>query len=239
MSCIIRLINDCVDSQELSAIVVVCRRFRQSVGPRTSHISAVMDSDSEHDFGAQPGVTKPANAKVKAKAKSKGKIDPKAEAANKTCIVKKCIEPCYQKKKWCILHKRSVDAMDYQAGKSPVPGAVDALKKVLANDELAAEEIFQFAQLNPPDKAYHKKQVIDWSRFVKKHGLRMSSIDRTGRVPITEKAFLIRKTNKEGIDLASAQQLWDMHYADKNCRPRQLGRFRGVALVVEVEGAED
>ena len=194
-----------------------------------------MDSDSEDDFGAQPGVTKPAHAKVKAKAKSKGKRDAKAEAANKTCIVKKCFEPCYQKKKWCILHKRSVDAMDYQAGKSPVPGAVDALKKVLANDELAAEEIFQFAQLNPPDKAYHKKQLIDWSRFVKKHGIRMSSIDRTGRVPITEKAFLIRKTNKEGLDPASAQQLWDSHHADKTIDRDNLGDFGALRLWLKLK----
>ena len=110
-----------------------------------------------------------------------------------------------------MLHKWSVDSMKYQATRSDVPGAVEACQAVLDNEAVASEEIFQFSLLNPPDKAYIRKQLLDWARFVKKHGVRASSIDRVGRVPITEKAFIIRKTTKEGLTQELAQELWNTY----------------------------
>ena len=117
-----------------------------------------------------PGIPRRGRA---AKAKAKGKQPRQGKAtpgrSEKKCFVTKCTRNKAGNSKWCCDHKRTTDAMVYQAKRDE---QVDTLSKVL-NDEVEAEKAIEdFETASPPGK--FRKHAIDWVSFMKKHGVRRS-----------------------------------------------------------------
>ena len=120
-----------------------------------------------------PGIPRGGRA---AKAKAKGKQPRQGKAtpgrSEKKCFVTKCTRNKAGNSKWCSDHKRTTDAMVYQAKRDE---QVDTLNKVL-NDEVEAEKAIEdFETASPPGK--FRKHAIDWVSFMKKHGVRRSFME--------------------------------------------------------------
>ena len=101
-------------------------------------------------------------AKAKAEGKAaKGKREARATTGSAPCLADGCSDPRVSNTKWCKSHKRSYDAMLYQATKEEEqhPGTLEIFKTTMANDYNASMEVAQFAEENPPDKMYAKKKI--------------------------------------------------------------------------------
>ena len=91
-------------------------------------MAAAMEDD---DFTAG---SKPTRASGKAKAKANAA----PEIVTKACLC--CEATCQKGSKFCQLHKRSADAMTYQA-KTQSAEAVAVVKAILGDDVRAREEV--------------------------------------------------------------------------------------------------
>ena len=59
-----------------------------------------------------------------------------------------------------------------QAQQNGEDGAQEAFEQAMVDDTTAAIEVGKFAELNPPDQKYARKQFIDWAEFRRRHGTR-------------------------------------------------------------------
>ena len=115
--------------------------------------------------------------------------------------------------------------MDYQARKDGEQTHTLYVEK-MKDDRFARDQVLEFTRLNPPDKKYQRKQLIDWSCYVRTHGVRTSHKESAFDKPMTERAFKIWATNKQGLSPQDAQKEWDKFYDDPKI-DRDMGGLQG------------
>ena len=123
-----------------------------------------------------------------------------------------CPEARANQSKFCKMHKRSYDAMAYQAKKvekEGEEGAVDAFKSAMENDYTASVEISNFARENLPEQMYVKKKFIDWARFKTMYGRSVTDTDRTKAKPMWKGEFIKWATGVKALSDAEAEEWWD------------------------------
>ena len=131
--------------------------------------------------------------------------------------------------RFCKDHKRSYDAMAYQAKAAEAAGqegAVEAFSNAMASDYTAGVEVSKFAELNPPHQLYAKKQFIDWANFVESHGKRVSETDRSKAKPMWKCEFMKWCMDVKALTEQEASDWWSELEADPAVQRDNLG-FRG------------
>ena len=171
-------------------------------------------------------------AKAKAEGKAaKGKREARATTGSAPCLADGCSDPRVSNTKWCKSHKRSYDAMLYQATKEEEqhPGTLEIFKTTMANDYNASMEVAQFAEENPPDKMYAKKKFIDWARFRTVYGKTISNTDRNKTKPMWKGQFLLWAKNIMALDDEEGEEWWnelEQNPAIKRDRNGRKGRLQ-------------
>lgn len=123
------------------------------------------------------------------------------------------------------MHKRSEDAMKYQA-KAQGQEAEQMMAQVLADDEKAAHEVAMFSKINPPDKKYARKKLIQWASYLQKQYRKTSTKESSGEVPMTMQAFKCHCENVLGLTEQEWKGWWAELLADKTVQRDSEG-FRG------------
>ena len=160
---------------------------------------------------------------TKGRGKGKAKAKPKAKSAGTAgsrpgkgpCIC--CSEARRANTRFCKLHKRSFDAMAYQAKKAEAngeAGAVEAFQNATQDDFSAKQAIEAFAEMNPPDSRYARKTFIDWADFKKTYGHRTEMIDRAKCKPMWEGEFMNWAQNEKALTKVEAEQWWKDYFND-------------------------
>ena len=160
---------------------------------------------------------------TKGRGKGKAKAKPKAKSAGTAgsrpgkgpCIC--CSEARRANARFCKLHKRSFDAMAYQAKKAEAngeAGAVEAFQNATQDDFSAKQAIEAFAEMNPPDSRYARKTFIDWADFKKTYGHRTEMIDRAKCKPMWEGEFMNWAQNEKALTKVEAEQWWKDYFND-------------------------
>ena len=183
---------------------------------------------SEDDFGvaaAEPsaecnGLGEP---KVKAKPKAKGKAKSKKQDGQgkkqpaTSCICPGCMYPKYPGSRFCSLgsHKKAWDNLVYQrrSRKDVSEAQKQAFDQAMSDDAYAGKEVAQFLLDNPPEM--RRKGLVDFARYERVVGLRVSKDDQDGSVPMTERAFLKYCDNTLGLDDQEALEYWQALYSDR------------------------
>ena len=164
---------------------------------------------AEEDFCNLQQVKRPeGKSKAKAKAKS-GTKGGTSRPAKQPCLC--CEEMRHANSRFCKDHKRSYDSMAYQAKKSATPGAEEAFKSAMEDDITAKNEVLKFAELNPPDQRYARKQFIDWAAFKQLHGQKTEFINRSKCTPMWEGEFLYWAQTVKALPKADAEAWWHEH----------------------------
>ena len=110
--------------------------------------------------------------------------------------------------RFCKDHKRSADAMSYQAEKSDDPEAKETFDQIFADDAAMAAAVNQFSKDNPPCAKYKRKQMIDWLQYKRSYGTRVTRRDRGTDVPKTEKEFKLWCVNVKGLTEQETKDWW-------------------------------
>ncbi len=149
--------------------------------------------------------TEPSEAGGSARGTKKGK---QKEKDVPTCLC--CDEPRCKGQKWCKLHKRTADAMLYQAKEQEKtePGAMELYQRVMADESAARQEVLAFALQNPPDARYKRKQCIQWAQWRKVYGQRTLKSSCTRDYPMTEGEFLKWAVGVKAIPDEEAAAWW-------------------------------
>ena len=126
------------------------------------------NEDFEADMAEhETSVTEAAGTKPSVRKKgaaAKGARGKGGRSGKEPCLVENCADPRASQCRFCTMHKRSEDAMKYQASKQGGNGeALKLLTKVLMDDVSAAFEVSEFSKLNPPDKKYSRKSLTQWA----------------------------------------------------------------------------
>ena len=127
--------------------------------------------DSEGKDTVEKVVTKP-----KKTAGGKSKKEEKPKVQNKQCLVASCNDDCVKGSKFCKPHKRSAQNMTYQA-EAQSKEALKVVQDILADDSKAGIEVEKFSKMNPPDKRYMRKSVVDWVAYKQRHFKTTSTAD--------------------------------------------------------------
>ena len=130
----------------------------QEVSPPLEH-----DDESDGEGIAAPAKRRRTSHGGKASAKKPGTGTPQGKGeASKTCFISGCLEKKCGKHKTCTSHKKTVDAILYQAEKS---GKKAEVERVLADPVMAAKAVMDFEAENPPGK--FRKKLIDFAVWLK------------------------------------------------------------------------
>lgn len=156
--------------------------------------------------------------------------DPEATRSSKRtaklpCLVLDCEAVRSSQCRFCAMHKRSEDAMKYQA-KAQGQEAEQMMAQVLADDEKAAHEVAMFSKINPPDKKYARKKLIQWASYLQKQYRKTSTKESSGEVPMTMQAFKCHCENVLGLTEQEWKGWWAELLADKTVQRDSEG-FRG------------
>ena len=100
----------------------------------------------------------------------------KPNIQSKQCLVASCNDDCVKGSKFCQPHKRSAQNMKYQA-EAQSKEALKVVQDILADDSKAGIEVEQFSRINPPDKRYMRKSVVDWVAYKQRHFKTTSTAD--------------------------------------------------------------
>ena len=100
----------------------------------------------------------------------------KPQIHSKQCLVASCNDDCVKGSKFCQPHKRSAQNMKYQA-EAQSKEALKVVQDILADDSKAGIEVEKFSKMNPPDKRYARKSVVDWVAYQQKHFKTTSTAD--------------------------------------------------------------
>ena len=98
----------------------------------------------------------------------RSKKQEKPKIQSKTCLVASCNDDHVKGSKFCQPHKRSAQNMQYQA-QAQSKEALKVVQDILADDSKAGIEVEKFSKMNPPDKRYARKSVVDWVAYQQKH----------------------------------------------------------------------
>eukprot|EP00974_Lingulodinium_polyedra_P106726 10332553-Lingulodinium_polyedra.AAC.1 len=133
----------------------------------------------------------------------------KASHTQALCLVDGCESPRQGHNRFCADHKRSEDGAKYQA-KEQGQQAEEKLKSALADDNQAAVIVAEFSKVNPPDKKYARKKLIQWVQYLEKFFKAVyTSNQKGGEEPMTKQAFFKWAENKKGLTEAEMKSMWD------------------------------
>lgn len=176
-----------------------------------------------------------AKAKGKAKAKNKGQKEPKGNNAGgkkqpvTSCIVPSCPFPKYPGSRFCSTadHKKAFDNMMYQrkSRKDLSKEEKEAFDAEMKDDGAAGKAVGNFARDNPPEMK--RKGLVDFAKFVRSYGQRVSSKASEGTVPMTERAFFKHAENVMGLTDDEAKEAWQGYEKDPGIERDNKG-FRGL-----------
>lgn len=122
-----------------------------------------------------------------------------------------CSEPRVSNSRFCTVHKRSSDNLRWQSENSGDPEAEALFKQKFAEDDVARQMTIDFTRENPPDQKYKRKKLMDWAAFKQQHGVKTAHKEKIKDKPMTEKAFKIWATTKEGLSSEAAAALIRTH----------------------------
>ena len=108
----------------------------------------------------------------------------KPNIQSKQCLVPLCNDDCVKGSKFCQPHKRSAQNMKYQA-EAQSKEALKVVQDILADDSKAGIEVEKFSKMNPPDKRYARKSVVDWVAYQQKHFKTTSTADTSDDIKNT------------------------------------------------------
>ena len=140
-----------------------------------------------------------------------------------------CGEKRVANSRWCKMHKRSADALDYQMESQNDEELKRVYQEAMKDDVQAKEEVDMFSRENPPDAKYARKKLMDWVRFTERRGRRTSTTDRDADLPMTEQEFVLWCKNVKGLTDAEATSWWT-ELRDNASIDRDFGGFRGRPL---------
>ena len=207
---------------------------------------AMPDADAEFgdDNATSAAVPKGASGKAKAKAKGKGRAKAQAAAGKcesstsaaacarrqpvTSCICPGCPFPKYQGSRFCSEadHKKAWDNMVYQrrTRKNISEEEKKNFDESMKDDGIAGKAVLDFSRDNPPEM--RKKGLVDFTRFERSKGHRISTRTTSALVPMTERAFFKHCENILGLTPEESEEFWKEFYADKSLQRDQKG-FRG------------
>jgi hypothetical protein len=151
--------------------------------------------DDDDDFSANVGTLGDAPAAASSGSGSRrggGAVAKKAAKGSKLpCLVQSCSGVRVVGKRFCDTHKRSEDAMKYQAAaQQKIDGeALNLMNKLLSDDILAGIEVEKFGKQNPPDKKYLRKQLVQWASYLKISYKNVFAKEENTETPMTQAAF--------------------------------------------------
>ena len=217
--------------------------------PRPENLPAKKEPENDQEDQAQEqddldenaisargtGDSKRLSAKGKAKAKAKGKAKAKAGAGGlvkrspgSSCICPGCPFPKYAGSRFCATadHKKGWDNMLYQRKNRKDITDEDRknFDESMKDDGVAGKAVLEFSRDNPPEMK--RKGLVDFARFERVKGHRLSSKTSAGNVPMTEKAFYKHCENVLCLSEEEASEFWLEFDSDKSLQ-RDNGGFRG------------
>ena len=145
-------------------------------------------------------------AKAKAQAKRGALTGKPGRPGKLPCLC--CEEAPAANSRFCKDHKRSCDAMSYQAKHSGEERAQEIFDELFADDSRIGPAVKEFSLQNPPTQKYKRKQLIDWVAFRRAYGVKMTQRDRSGDLPKAYKEFKIWCVNKKGLTDDQAKDWW-------------------------------
>ena len=195
-----------------------------------------LDENALSARGNGKGGGKRDSGKAKAKAKAKGKAKAKAGAGGavvkrspaSSCICPGCPFPKYQGSRFCSAanHKKAWDNMVYQrkSRKDITDEDRKNFDESMKDDGIAGKAVLEFSRDNPPEMK--RKGLVDFARFERVKGHRLSNKTSAGNVPMTEKAFYKHCENVLGLSEEESQEYWREFDNDKSLQ-RDNNGFRG------------
>ena len=150
-----------------------------SPGKKASRLKGLKPVSPKKNKGKPKGAGKAARGAKTGKGSRPGKLP---------CLC--CSQPRVSNTRFCKEHKRSVDAMWYQAEaeveKDPDSEAKEILDEIMADDGRAAAAVTKFSKDNPPTAKYKRKALINWTEYRRSFGVKVTRRDRTSDVPMTD-----------------------------------------------------
>ena len=145
-----------------------------------------------------------------------------------TCICPGCSYPKYPGSRFCSMgdHKRAWDNMVYQrrSRKEVTDEQKRAFDDAMKDDGFAGREVAKFAKDNPPEM--RRKGLVDFLRFERIRGEKVSTNEQHGRMPMTEKAFYKHCDNVLGLSEEESKEYWLELYEDRTVERDSKG-YRG------------
>ena len=99
-------------------------------------------------------------------------------------------------------------------------------KEMDSSDARAKELVDEFSRINPPDKRYARKKVVDWLQYLKKKFQKTSTTKSDKEKPMTKAKFLKWAKNDEGLDSDEAEEYWNDLYRNPKIERDDKG-FKG------------
>ena len=76
----------------------------------------------------------------------------------------------------------------------------ELMNEMDSSDARAKELVEEFSRVNPPDKRYARKKVVNWLQYLKKKYQKTSTTRSDKEKPMTKAKFLKWAQNEEGLD---------------------------------------
>ena len=90
----------------------------------------------------------------------------------------------------------------------------------------------EFSIVNPPDKRYMRKKVVDWLQYLKKKFKETSTTKSDKDKPMTKAKFLRWAKNTEGIESDECEEYWTELYRNPRIERDNLG-FKGNPIQIK------
>ena len=183
-----------------------------SGGEESEHEGSSADEDGAEtqpskkqrlSLGSSRSIQSKAKAQPKAKGKAKAVVD-------KACYISGCPEKKSGKHRSCGGHKKTLDAILYQAEKS---GKKSEVEKILSDPVMASKAVRDFEAENPPGK--FRKKLIDFTQWLKTYSTETSQTNRELCELYTFQDFSDEKT-AAGWDPKAILSKWQEYDNDPN-----------------------
>ena len=189
----------------------------------------MMDEDDDFSANVEPVGDAPASASSGSGSRRGGvAVAKKGKGAKAPCLAPSCEDARVTGKRFCEIHKRSEDAMKYQAGaQQKIDGeALTLMNKLLSDDILAGIEVEKFGKQNPPDKKYLRKQLVQWASYLKISYKNVFTKEENTEVPMTQAAFNKYCELTLGLTDVETKDWWKELYSNPKTE-RDTDGFKG------------
>ena len=137
------------------------------------------------------------------------------------CLASKCEELRQDKHRWCLNHKRQVDAIAYQASKA---NKQTECKEIMQEDSRAQAAMEEFDDLNPLGKKHAKRSNIDWAQWTHKYSNKEFQMESMKHQPMTYPEFLAWAEVRKKLSVSEAQKWWQEMDDDPTIEKDNKGR---------------